>query len=366
MSDIFFTSTNITTTNEFIASLKNVPSFTPVMQKGNVIHTYLDICDFFTVFKDWKETLIWNKQRPINAEKVDQIYQSYRDNIKDMMYFSISPVISVGTVKGKDPKIIDGQHRLSALELWVGPNDVGFMIPFHIADYPDDNLRFKAFVDVNSNTQLPEIYKVISDKDVRQRKLAEECINAIKQLEILKAHTIIPSNVVTAMHIPKFNIEVCKDKIFTCIKSKNSDIKLTGDIESQFASFSSNFRNIIIKYNDELSGLGITSFNKDGLIHPNLCISCENKNSKKQCYHPRKKNDKCLKHAGSQTADCDSAYIREALYERVKLTNSFILMYTDYSWVGDVFDLLDNTAEDIIAGNAHKKKLITLKKKMMI
>jgi hypothetical protein len=368
MSETFFTSTNIGATNDFIAKMETIQSFTPVMKRGNVVHAYVDICEFFEIFKDWKEQLIWNKQRPINNEKVDQIYQSYKNNIKDMMYFSISPIISIGTVKGQNPKIIDGQHRLSALELWVEPDTAGFYIPFHIADYADDNLRFRAFCDVNSNTQLPDIYKAVSDKDVRWRRMAEGCMNAIKDLDILKPYTYVPSKVGVPMHVPKFNIEACKDKIFTYIKTKNIDIQLTGDIDNELTMFFAKFQDITVKYNNELADSGITSFNKDGLINPNMCIACENKNSKNQCNHPKKKNDKCGVHDGTQTPICDAGYVRKALYDNVTKTGSFVLMYTDYSWVGDVLDLVDNksrTMEDMIATTSHKKKLVILKKKLI-
>ena len=87
----------------------------------------------------------------------------------------VNQIVTIATVAGSDPRIIDGQHRLCALmNLHQGTQ-------FFVcgADYKDENARFLEFIKINSNTPLPEMYKDITDVEGFYRRASQQVSAAI-------------------------------------------------------------------------------------------------------------------------------------------------------------------------------------------
>jgi hypothetical protein len=165
-------------------------------------------------------------------------------------------------------------------------------------------------------------------------------------------HHLIDDKSVGTMDKPRFNIEMCKTKLFSYIKNKNIDIELTDDIETKLNLFCNKFLSTVIEYNNTLKTCSVATYSTNGFINNDLCISRKNSKSKVQCNHPKKMNDRCKTHDGSQTPDCDPIFIRQTLYNNVNQTGSYILMLIDYTWISDVLDIMTKN-ESIYSHEAH-------------
>ena len=171
--------TSTSSANTFFIKLDNIISArdeTYIMYKTDRSRKYLcNVSTFFDNFGDWKSTFVWGRQRLINDDTVEDIVRSMEGNSPDIMIMNMD--IRFGMVNGKDPKIIDGQHRLSALER-MEPQ-VQFIIS--ICDFLTEDERFLQFKAINSSTPLPEYYKAITDRDSYCKTVASEIYISLKK-----------------------------------------------------------------------------------------------------------------------------------------------------------------------------------------
>ena len=102
--------------------------------------------------------LLWEKQRPIDQNKVMEIVKTYEEG--DIDFRSLNQEIIIGTINGQSPKLLDGQHRLAAMILHGG---IVFDIKW--TDFKDEDQRYAAFRAINSNTALPDHLKTADTID---------------------------------------------------------------------------------------------------------------------------------------------------------------------------------------------------------
>jgi len=123
---------------------------------------------FFTRFK--LSDLLWQKNRSIDTGKVSEI----EENIQHVLELGRSfpnKQVTIGTVSGRNPVIIDGQHRCHAFKLF---DRLKFRI--QLIDYQSNEERFEGFKDINSNTALPEYYK---DPDSLYKNIANRLVSSL-------------------------------------------------------------------------------------------------------------------------------------------------------------------------------------------
>lgn len=127
---------------------------------------------FITTFPTWTN-MLWERQRPIEDANVKQILDYVEEKQGGLKL--VNQVVTIATVLGDDPRIIDGQHRLRAcLDMHQGTE---FFVV--VADYPTANDRFIEFIKINSNTPLPAMYKDIADVDGYYKMSAKYIAEAI-------------------------------------------------------------------------------------------------------------------------------------------------------------------------------------------
>lgn len=146
-----------------------------ILYRSANFRKYLCDADFFTLFRDWRGTFMWDRQRQINEETVGDIVRSLESKDAEIMLMDMD--IRIGMLLGDDPKIIDGQHRLAAMEQ-MG-KDAKFIVSIY--NFQTEEARFKEFVMINSNTPLPEYYKAITDRDSYCKTLAMKIFAVLKE-----------------------------------------------------------------------------------------------------------------------------------------------------------------------------------------
>jgi len=114
--------------------------------------------------------LRYEYQRHVDSSRATKI----ADDMVDRMKIGETPEIDImiGTVQQQDPKMIDGQHRLSAF--WIVPDLCdSFDIPMfaqasvvlHIFDFENEIGRKRKFKVLNDNSLLSAIYTRHKRKD---------------------------------------------------------------------------------------------------------------------------------------------------------------------------------------------------------
>jgi hypothetical protein len=127
---------------------------------------------FIETFPKWAN-MLWDRQRPIEQSNVSQII-NYTEEKQGGLKL-VNQIVTIATVIGDDPRIIDGQHRLQAcLDMH---QDTEFYVV--VADYKTANDRFIEFIKINSNTPLPAMYKDITDVDGYYKKTAKHIAETI-------------------------------------------------------------------------------------------------------------------------------------------------------------------------------------------
>lgn len=138
----------------------------------------VSVGEFIDRFPDWKTSLKWDKQRPVNQEKVAQIVNLHgvNDEMESGDYLVPGMQVTVGTINGIDPRIIDGQHRLEALYM----THESALFHLMVYDFPKKILRFLEFVNLNKNTPLPAWYMAITNEETYMKTLADRiCLSII-------------------------------------------------------------------------------------------------------------------------------------------------------------------------------------------
>jgi hypothetical protein len=159
---------------ELVLPVRNTNYFTVTVNKSVFISKFGYNIDKF----------IWDKQRIIKRSKVEQIKYSILQKPKYLR--SSNLIITIGTVNYRDPRIIDGQHRLKAI--YEIKDDIYFNIQW--INFPTEKDRFREFVEINSSTQIAKIY--IDDYDgvsYEQALITADIIK--KKYEGLFIHNII-------------------------------------------------------------------------------------------------------------------------------------------------------------------------------
>ncbi len=110
--------------------------------------------------------LLWERQRPIDQDKVREIVRTYEEG--DQGYRSLNQEITIGTIGGRSPKLLDGQHRLAAMIMY--DNEIVFDIKW--TNFRDEDQRYAAFRAINSNTPLPDHLKTADTIDQTYAKSA--------------------------------------------------------------------------------------------------------------------------------------------------------------------------------------------------
>lgn len=211
--------------NEFFEKLETGKV---LLKRVNYVLCLITSDVFLKQFPTWDD-MLWDRQRPIEQKSVDRII-TYIDEKHDDGLKLINQTITIATVNGANPRIIDGQHRLSAV-LKLHHNTEFFL---SCGNYTSENDRFIEFIKINSNTPLPVMYKDIFDVD-DYYKTAAKYISAqiaIKYPDYIK---IIHDD--TSYYTTPKKIE---EKMFECLQSRHvtmSDIasmaiKILHELES--------------------------------------------------------------------------------------------------------------------------------------
>jgi hypothetical protein len=141
---------------------------------SSILFAYITVDKYIEEFGD-VEKFIWDRQRPIDKQRVIEM-RDYFDNKKDFLK-QTNQIVTFAMVGNEDPKIIDGQHRLSAI---LGM-DSGFGFLIQCINFDSEEERFLEFIKVNSNTPLPDYYKCITDHDSYCKTLSDNIAAAIEK-----------------------------------------------------------------------------------------------------------------------------------------------------------------------------------------
>lgn len=119
------------------------------------LHVLITVGNFIKKWPDPAEFL-WEKQRNINQERVDEIITYLDSKTADTQV--VNQCITIALVNNEEPRIIDGRHRLWALSQM--DENTKFFI--QCVNFSNNDERFIEFVKINSNTPLPDYYKSVT------------------------------------------------------------------------------------------------------------------------------------------------------------------------------------------------------------
>lgn len=143
-----------------------------LVQRENYLMSLFTSMTFISTFPEWTN-MLWDRQRPIEKANVDSILDYIEGKQGGLKL--VNQVVTIATVLGDDPRIIDGQHRLRAC-LDMHQETEFFVV---VVDYPSANDRFIEFIKINSNTPLPAMYKDITDVNGYYKTAAKHLAEAI-------------------------------------------------------------------------------------------------------------------------------------------------------------------------------------------
>lgn len=302
-------------------------NFRQVYQKANVVHGYVNVQDFYAKKSDWKKTLFYSRNRPIDDERVKIIQNKYHENCRKFGKYTFSGQITLGLIKGLDPKVLDGQHRLAALENTSTENE--FMIV--IINYDNEDERFEGFKEINTNLSVPDKYK-FSTKETKD--ISDKLADKILELPIFKPYiSTVLRNGVPAINKVKLTEKLCE--VLPAIKVLDEN-HIIPDCISR-----------IVKFNKLLEKKVLASYDIY-MLKNGSCTAQENINSPLQCPNPDSYNlisKRCGKHSGKSTPDCYPQNLRKCLYEKLKKDGSYCLMYIEYEWVKKALTYEDETEQ---------------------
>lgn len=234
-----------------------------------------DVLSFFSNFN--LVELLWDKQRPIN-ENVKMSIIEYLSNLdKDSGRRMSNMNVTVATINGSDPKIIDGQHRLAAIEN-MDRDDCFFV---DVIDFMDENQRFLQFININSNTPLPSIYKSVTDHDSFCKSVSE-----LTARKLVRKYPTLVSEVKKPYYMNKDDI---KEYIFEYLRKYNvtmCDLKTIRNDIVDATQDKNIFPRIRCHYKNE-----------NVLINKDVCLSQKTEKEKYiQCHRLPKENGYCGYH----------------------------------------------------------------------
>lgn len=103
---------------------------------------------------------LYERNRPIDKEKVMEIIEHENKYMRKYGTYDFHlSKINLGTVNGKDIKILDGQHRIKAAINLEGDVECDIAV----TDYNTEKDRFDAYLTINKNTIVDEFYKTSDD-----------------------------------------------------------------------------------------------------------------------------------------------------------------------------------------------------------
>jgi hypothetical protein len=207
---------------------------------------------------------LYDQNRSINPDRVRKIRTEL---IKNPEYL-LSGICTIGLINWTNPKILDGQHRLSAA-LNFGQKVYGYvkLISFHDADEMNEY-----YININSSEPLPDFYK---SSDIHKKN----CIELVtKQLETLFPNVWSDSKRCLK---PKLNVDNVKESLY---KIYNETAILKPHINNDLDSSVKKIVGDLTKFNNFLKTQSLEYFkcssspktiecaHKTVILHQNPCL----------------------------------------------------------------------------------------------
>ena len=258
-----------------------------------------------------KQDLLWDKNRPINAQKVQAIKTDYQRNGSSHL---INATITIGTIQGFQPKILDGQHRFEAYSQLFNLDQDNLLL-IDLVDYANEDERFHDFLRINTNTPLPEIYRDISDRSSFNRCLAERLRTQI--MALFSQHF-------SAARDEPYNLNA---------------------IELKERLYASLLRHTVAYENAEAFPVDFITYLQCPILFPpqveaypllaldlRYCQKVNKEGGLYQCEHrPKPGGNYCGLHkrVGCKTPDFDGIHVRQTLFQRA----SRFMLWFNYTWI---------------------------------
>jgi hypothetical protein len=172
----------------------------------------VDLSTIFFQNKNLFEKCLYDKNRPIDQNRVEHI----TDLFKNEKGHFLNGICVIGYIKNKNPKILDGQHRIcvaqSLSQCYGYLNLISFQDSIQMWDY---------YVKINQSTPLPDYYK-------SSENFIKNCIDKVSKSVFKKYPKIFSTS--RSCHKPNLNIDNLKECLFK-IYNDPDNITLKTNIE---------------------------------------------------------------------------------------------------------------------------------------
>lgn len=283
----------------------------PVSSKH--LHVLITVGKFI---KNWPDLtqFLWEKQRDINHERVDEII-TYLDS-KPVDTQAVNQCITIALVNNKEPRVIDGQHRLWALSQM--DEDTKFLI--QCVNFSSNDERFIEFVKINSNTPLPDYYKSITKREEFYVVIADQYTKAILDE--------FPHLVSSTIKYGFFTREQLKTEIFQELSKRNPEMSVDIDMNEilHLLNDKTTFREAVVYY-------PIPSINIQ------KCAACRSKDNRlEQCFNSPKVDGYCGMHKSKKYPFQPRTLRNTRFKELDEVKSGFFIL--DPKWLDKVMDTL--------------------------
>lgn len=206
---------------------------------------FIDIKKLFNI--DNLSDFLYERNRPIDDNKVYEIVKhekTYKEKYGTYDYHLGK--INLATVKSRDLKILDGQHRVKSALFLVGE----VFCDIVITDYESEQERFDAYLIINQNTVVDEYYK---NYDQAIKYIISESIEPIrKRFPHIFSESRNP-------YRPNLNFHVFCEKLYGFLSNSSYKYLLdTTDADKAITIISQS----ILQYNDKMMKMPDTHFPK--------------------------------------------------------------------------------------------------------
>lgn len=299
----------------FISELGQISDYFIPVSKSHM-HALVRAGNFIKKFKSI-DNFLWDKQREIDIDRVNSIIE-YLDG-KPVGLRASNQCVTIATVKGDDPRVIDGQHRfVSVLKM---DEDTPFLI--QALDFNNNDDRFLEFVVINSNTPLPDYYKSITSRDKFYKQITD-----MIHIKILIAYKNIIFNVNDSRKYGFISQSNLRSGIYGAIQQRQPE--MTSDIEAIVNSFMDLLKDPIL-FPPEVMHYPVAPLNAA------KCKSSKSEMEKYiQCSCDPKDNGFCGRHV-SMKNPYNQRLTRNFRFDEIKNCGHFIL---DPAWITKVIDKL--------------------------
>ena len=236
-------------------------------EKHYIYRININFSHIFSNNLDLFNQIIYDKQRPIDTSRCAQIAKFV--NSKNNHFWGS---ISVGYIQGYAPRLLDGQHRLTAAQYIDAKKH--FPAHLHIIQFPNAEQMYDYFsTDINSGIQVPltyltshSAYHGITDKIV----------------DLLIAH--FSTRVINQTNkFPYISEKKLKEDLFDVIsRSRNQDVNEFSLCNPEnTATF---YANLIIQYNNSLKSIPLQNPLFTKLPHPEKMVNIKIRIDRHQFY----------------------------------------------------------------------------------